>query len=233
MRMRSLCTVGFVVGFAAFSIACGSANDESGGPGNPGTDDDAGTEPDDTNPPPPATIDGYPVGPYGFVTGQVFPNITLQGYVGGAGPWTTITTKDYFDVDGSKGIDALMITIGAPWCAGCTAEGASLPDLYRNKYEALGARFLAAIVQDASSKPATQSTVDAWVKSYKTNYDIAADPDLLTVHLEGSGGSGSLALPYDYVIDPRTMRIKAIDAGIASYGATIPGLDDVLKKNSH
>ena len=228
MGMRSFC----VVGFAALLLACGSSNDKSGGPSNPGgPGDDSGTEPDDTNPPPPQTIDGYPVGPYGFVTGQVFPNISLQGYVGGAGAWTTITTKDYFDPDGSKGINGLMITIAAPWCAGCTAEGSSLPGLYRDKYQPLGARFLAAVVQDASSKPATQSTVDAWVKTYKTNYDIAADPDLLTVHLEGSGGSGSLALPYEYVIDPRTMRIKAIDAGVASYGSTIPGLDTVLKKN--
>jgi len=217
---------------AALVAACGSSNDKSGGAaGGPTGDDDSGTGPDDTSPPPPTIVDGYPVGPFGFVTGQVFPNVTLQGYVGGTGPWTTISTKDYFDPDGSKGINGLMITIGAPWCAGCTAEGASLPSLYASKYQALGARFLSAIVQDASSAPATQATVDAWVKSYKTNYDIAADPDLLTVHLEGSGGGGSLPLPYDYVIDPRTMRITAIDAGIASYGATIPGLDPLLKKN--
>jgi hypothetical protein len=215
---------------AVLAMACGSSNDKSGGSSAGGPDDDSAATPDDTSPPPPQTIDGYPVGPYGLAVGQVFPNITLQGYVGGVAPWTTITTKDYFDVDGSKGINGLMITIAAPWCAGCTAEGASLPNLYRTKYQPLGARFLAAVVQDAASHPATRATVDAWIASYKTSYDIAADPDLATVRTDSSS-SGSLALPYDYVIDPRTMRIAAIDSGIASYGAVIPGLDAVLKKN--
>lgn len=63
-----------------------------------------------------------------------------------------------------------------------------------------------------------------------SNYDIAADPDLLTLRMSTSE-SGSLALPYNYVVDPRTMRIKAIDSGAASYGAQIPGLDTLLTKN--
>jgi len=194
------------------------------------TDSGATIDTGPIDPPPPTEIDGYPVGPYGMKVGMVFPNLTLHGYRDGKGAWTDLAVKDYYDKDGSKGVNGLYLTVSAPWCAGCVAEGKSLPGMYTSKYKALGARFLTALVQDASSKPATQSTVDTWVTTYKTSYDIAEDGAMETVPRDASGG-GSIALPYNYVIDPRTMRITQINAGPYFTGGQIPGLDPLLKKN--
>jgi hypothetical protein len=163
--------------------------------------------------------------------GNVFPNVTLQGYRGAAGAWTTLRLKDYYDPDGSRGVYGLYLTISAPWCEGCVAEGRSLPDRYANDYRTRGARFLAAVVQDQARNPATQKTVDDWIATFKTNYDIAADGQLLTAPKDAQG-NGSIALPYSYVIDTRTMRIASINAGPFFTSGGIPGLDGVLERNA-
>jgi hypothetical protein len=183
-----------------------------------------------TEPPPPTEIDGYPAGPYGKTVGMTFPNLTVHGYREATGAWTEISVKDYYDKDGSKGINGLYLTVSAPWCSGCVAEARSMPGMYTSKYKAQGARFLTAVVQDSASKPATQATVDLWISTYKTNYDIAEDGAMDTVPKDASGG-GSIALPYNYVINPRTMKITQINSGPFFTGGQIPGLDPLLKKN--
>ena len=221
----------FETAVVAFSVctlfACSNAVDRGGE--TPPTDTGA---PHDTFVPddPPTIVDGYPAGPFGLKRGQVFPNLTLHGYRDGTGAWTDIALKDYFDPDGSHGINGIYLTVSAPWCAGCVAEAHGFPALYRDKYRPEGARLITALVQDGASKPATQKTVDAWISAYAINYDVVADPDLTTVRMDPSS-SGSLSLPYNYVIDPRTMRITQINAGPIFTGGTIVGLDDLLKKN--
>ena len=219
-----------VVGFSVCVLAaCSNAVDRDGD-----TTTDSGADgahdtfiPDD----PPTVVDGYPAGPFGLKKGQIFPNLTLHGYRDGAGAWTDITLKDFFDPDGAKGINGIYLTVSAPWCAGCVAEAKAFPALYRDKYQPKGAHLITALVQDAASKPATQKTVDAWIAAYGTNYDVVADPDLITVRMDPTS-SGSLALPYNYVIDPRTMRITQINAGPIFTGGTIVGLDELLAKNA-
>lgn len=173
----------------------------------------------------------YPPGPYGMAVGMTFPDLKLMGYLGGTGPWTTIDLEHYYDPDGSRGINGLYVTGSAPWCAGCVAEGQSFPALFANKYEAEGAKLLTALLQDTSMAPATQATVDSWIAEYHTTYDIAADPGLSVLPTNDQGG-GSVALPYNYVIDPRTMRVVQINAGPYFTGGGIAGLDAVLAKNA-
>jgi hypothetical protein len=176
-------------------------------------------------------VGSYPPGPYGMQTGMTFPELSLQGYVGGTGPWTTIDLEDYFDPDGSRGIAGLYLTGSAPWCAACQAEGQGFPELYASKYKSEGARFLTALVEDVSHAPATQATVDAWILANHTNYDIAADPSFSVLPMNEQGG-GSVALPYNYVIDPRTMRVVQINSGPFLTGGTVPGLDALLQRNA-
>lgn len=210
-------------------LACSNAVDRGSDPPSDAAGIDAAGDtafPDD----PPAIVDGYPAGPFGLKKGQVFPNRTLRGYRDGAGEWTEIALKDFFDPDGSKGIRGIYLTVSAPWCPGCVAEAKAFPQLYRDEYGPKGAHLITALVQDAASKPATQKTVDAWIAAYGTNYDVVADPELITVRMDPTS-SGSLALPYNYVIDPRTMRITHINAGPIFTGGTIVGLDELLAKN--
>ncbi len=53
----------------------------------------------------------YPAGPYGVaVNATLSPSLSWQGYdEGPVGQVTTIALQDYFDCDGSKGINALMV----------------------------------------------------------------------------------------------------------------------------
>jgi hypothetical protein len=207
--------------------ACGAQKSDDPAAPDPGAGNPDSGAPAETGP---TEVDGYPVGPYGMKVGQVFPDLTLEGYRDGKGDWVELAVRDYYDPTGDKGIRGLYLTVSAPWCAACQGEAKSLPGMYDSKYRASGARFLTAIVQDADSKPAGRATVDAWVSTYKTNYDVAADGAMTTVPRDATGG-GSIALPYNYVIDPRTMRITQINAGPVFYGAQIPGLDPLLKRN--
>ena len=52
----------------------------------------------------------YPAGPYGVSPGQVVPpTISWQGYAAGSAASSTIALSDFFDCDGSKGINAILI----------------------------------------------------------------------------------------------------------------------------
>src|SRR5215468_5049038 len=72
---------------------------------------DSGTPPlEDTGAaeetPPVDTAPAYPDGPYDYLhKGDVFPNIHFQGYRDGVGAWTDFTMSDFWDPDGSKGIN--------------------------------------------------------------------------------------------------------------------------------
>jgi hypothetical protein len=80
------------------------AGDPGGGLG-PGH----GSGGDDMGEPPPPPCD-YPTGPYGVGTGQtVPPDLAWQGYAPGSDTPTTVSIQDFFDCDGLKGIDAVLI----------------------------------------------------------------------------------------------------------------------------
>src|SRR5688500_1548746 len=66
--------------------------------------DDAGATPEDTKP----ALE-YPPGPYGKTVGAVIPNATWDGYKDGTGEWTKLSLLDYYDPDGSRGINAIKI----------------------------------------------------------------------------------------------------------------------------
>lgn len=52
----------------------------------------------------------YPQGPYGVGQGQIVPpTITWQGFVPGSSTPSTISMQDFFDCDGSGGVDAIII----------------------------------------------------------------------------------------------------------------------------
>ena len=65
--------------------------------------------------------------------------------------------------------------------------------------------------------------------TYATPYDIAiGEPATVLPPRPAAGG---IPLPYNYAIDPRTMKISAIDAGDYFHGDALPGLDVVLANN--
>lgn len=173
--------------------------------------DDTGSV-DETPPTPPP----YPDGPYDFKNNSVFPNLTLKGYKDAAGEWTDISMADYYDPDGSRGITAIYLVVAAQWCPPCDEEASHLPIWWSRDFKDRGAKFVSFVIQTGASppKPATQATVDQWIKAgprYKhaLNFDIAADPTSSSLPKTGSVG-----LPHNYIINPRTMRIFRVLDGI-------------------
>jgi hypothetical protein len=206
----------------ALVVACGSSSSTST-PIDPPPDPEPEASP--TDPP-----SDYPKGPYGMGVGHVFPDLTLSGYRNGSGSWTTLRMKDYYDPAGTRGIKGIYMTVSAPWCTACVSEGKSLPARWPD-YQAKGARFLSAVVQDESHEPATRATVDTWIATFHTNYDIVADGAITTLPHDEQG-NGSVGLPFNYVIDPRTMKVASIMSGpLFTGGSGMQGLDQLLEKN--
>lgn len=80
------------------------------------TDEDSDVPAEDTG----ATEDTappleYPPGPYGKAVGAVLPNVTWEGYKDGTGEWTKLSLLDYYDPDGTRGINAIKIGGAALW----------------------------------------------------------------------------------------------------------------------
>lgn len=167
------------------------------------------------------TPSAYPSGPYGLDKGSVFPLVTLQGYKLATGAWTSISTASYYDPTGARGITGVFFIVGAEWCGACQSEADEAPLWLTQAYKTRGGVFASAIIEQAVDDgsgnylPATQATVDTWIATHKTNYDIMIDP-----HGEATlPMSGTIGLPHNYVIDPRTMKIVDIEEGFDD-GAT-------------
>lgn len=83
----------------------GATNEDTEVPG-----DDTGEIEDTAKPP----LE-YPPGPYGKAVGAVLPNVTWEGYKDGTGEWTKLSLLDYYDPDGTRGINAIKIGGAALW----------------------------------------------------------------------------------------------------------------------
>lgn len=112
--VRSLGITVLVASVAGFGCSVstsgpGTIASEAGPGGDPAEDTAAPVEEDTA---PPLT---YPEGPYGKAVGSVIPNLEWEGYRDGTGEWTKVSLLDYYDPDGSRGINAIKIGGAALW----------------------------------------------------------------------------------------------------------------------
>jgi len=173
----------------------------------------------------------YPEGPYGLNKDQVFPNVKLSGYRDGKDgtmEWTELSMQDYYDPTGERGVYAILVIVSAEWCGPCKEEAKDLPGFYTNIYKPRGAKFLTAMIENASGKPADKAVVDRWVKTYKSNFDIAADPEGATMLPKTDPKWG---IPRNYIVNPRDMKIVRVNSGTNPDATTIPGLKTMLDYN--
>jgi thiol-disulfide isomerase/thioredoxin len=168
----------------------------------------------------------YPEGPYGLKVGETFPNFAFKGYKDGTGEWTDISMIDYYDPDGTRGINGIYWVVSAQWCPPCREEAKILPGMLDRLYRPRGARFATAMIQDSKRNPATQLTVDQWLAAYRLNFDIVLDDEPQTLP-----SSGTVGLPYNYIINPRDMKVYRIIQGVNPEATTIPPLSSLLTKN--
>jgi hypothetical protein len=76
-------------------------------------------------------VDGYPSGEPALRGGGLFPPLTFAGYDDGSTTWSTLDMRSYFDPDGDKGINAVVLIVAAEWCPVCQQEARWVPGEYR------------------------------------------------------------------------------------------------------
>jgi hypothetical protein len=167
-----------------------------------------------------------PTGATGTKEGLVLPQGDLTGYRNGAGPFASISTCDYFDPDGSRGLRALLVIRSGAWCVPCQSLAKQLGPIV-DGYLARGARILEVLVNGNSAKqPATQATLDAWIAKYGCTYDVArANADVL--------GRPDDGVPTCFFVSPRTLVIESVNVGsdIIDGKGVIAGLETILHAN--
>jgi hypothetical protein len=190
-------------------LACGLAGC-SGGSGAPGSHE--------------ATACSYPAGPYGTKVGDVVdPSLSWQGYLDDGTEAQAVSIRQYYDCDGSKGVNALMLDESATWCADCESQAQRIAPELSSSWKSQGVHVVTLMAEDQSENPATLATALSWRNEYAlTTGAVCADPGWTTKLWNGapSGGNG---FPTNIVIDPRTMKIVALQSG-ADLDATVTNL---------
>src|ERR1019366_3667859 len=187
---------------------CSSSSNGATADAGPAAEDssvnvDADTDADEAGEAGPANGCVYPSGPYGTAVGKVpDPSMTWQGFAPGATTVSTVNITDFYDCDGSRGINALVVDSGAQWCVECQYYAPFVPTWMSSKgdnWTALGVRYLNLIIQDNASDPGTVTTAQQWRDQFKlTSIYVVADP---------TDSFPTNSLPNELLIDPRTMKV--------------------------
>jgi hypothetical protein len=163
----------------------------------------------------------YPSGPYGIDQGSIVsPSMTWQGYKPNSSSVSTITMRDFFDCDGTKGVNAILVDTSAVWCGPCNQESAQLESVMQSQWGPAGVQVLLLMWQNVSRGPASMSDVTTW----KSKYGLDMVNCALDTQFQFAHPNSSVSLPTNVLINPRTMKIEAIGKG---YGG---GPDPVVLK---
>jgi hypothetical protein len=121
-----------------------------------------------------------------------------------------IALADFYDPDGTKGNELLLLNTAAIWCSACKGEHggtASEPSL-GERFTELSPRglvVLSLLFEDNASNPATPQNLAAWAKGYDTNFPFALDPEYQMIVF----GSPKANAPLNLVVDLRNMKLLA------------------------
>lgn len=148
---------------------------------------------------------------HGDYAGSTVPNLAFQGYPRGdrSAGLQVVSLADYYDPKAMRH-KVLLITAAASWCESCVDERKQL-EAAANDLAAGGAVFLTALVQGhrVSIGPSL-GELDAWVTSDPT-------PSTFDVVVDNSGKRlvplGALGVPWNALIDTRTMELLRSDLG--------------------
>ncbi len=123
----------------------------------------------------------------------------------------TISLNDYYDPDGSKGINALFVDQSATWCEVCQGLAQQLAMNEKGAWRTQGIHLLTLITQDVQHQPATVSTAVQWKQHFGLDGSaVAADP---MVSFRSTIGEQYAPYPYQVIIDPRTLQVATVNAG--------------------
>lgn len=163
------------------------------------------------------TTAGYPAGPYAKDINSNLPigDISFQkGWLNpkadGYDPAKLVPIKlsDFYDPDGTKGLELLLFNTAAGWCGACKNEHEGTgtnPSLGEHATELAprGFMVLSALFEDGNYDPAEEKHLVSWAKTYETNFPFVLDPEN---QLGGTFGVDQTA-PLNLVVDAKTMKL--------------------------
>jgi thiol-disulfide isomerase/thioredoxin len=172
----------------------------------------------------------YPEGPYGTSKADRIANLKFVGWgnpklsdydTAQAG---TLELADYYDPDGAKGLELILVNAVAYWCGVCQQEYRDMAESARyNTLKARGVEMLGILFEDVNAEPAAFKDLSNWARAFKVEFPFVLDPGFKTgVYFDQS------ATPMNMVIDARSMRIVDVYTGYdpTSYAF----VDEELKK---
>jgi hypothetical protein len=168
------------------------------------------------------TLCEYPKQGFGNkVGGVVKPGLKWEGFAEASDAAGTVSMEDYYDCDGTKGINAVLLLTSATWCGSCQQEAMLLKGTGSTyaKWQELGIKVITLMIDDAQpNQPATLKTAEAWKAQFKLENAVVADPSFSFAPPTG----GSIGLPYQVLVDPRTMTIVDVQEGYSgSHASTL------------
>jgi len=161
---------------------------------------------------------GYPSGPYAaslndkglpiedieFAKGWLDPK--ADGY--DPAKLVSIRLSDFYDPDGSKGHELLMLNTAAGWCGACKNEHEGTgtnPSLGEHAAELApkGLVVLSGLFEDGNFQPAQEKHLVAWAKTYETNFPFVLDP----TYKLGTKFAPKDVAPLNLIVDAKTMKL--------------------------
>lgn len=168
------------------------------------------TEPPDVGPTCPVSEVTLPTGK------EVMPPRSFEAYIGGGGGFRKANLCEYYDPDGSRGINLLVVVIAGAWCGPCV-EYAQWMAVNGDRLLKRGARFLELIAEGFRREAPNQEVVDKWMDLYQSPVDtgITTFADWFPPMTQ--------AVPTSFLIDPRTMVLYKKVGGFDGLAAELPG----------
>jgi len=152
------------------------------------------------------TGDEYPVAPYGVKNGDIIKNLEWTKVDG-----SKISLKMLHNQFLKTGYPrAIILVASAGWCGPCRDETPRLESYYKEtkfgEYQKL--EVIQTILSDNAEDPATDSFVTGWINQYSLTFNVVNDTkrELDVYNIAGR-------IPFNMIIDPATMKIRAVRNG--------------------
>jgi len=142
-------------------------------------------------------------------SGQVFPNLTLQGFRSAAATdaFEPISTWDFSDPAGQR-YDLVHVMVICMWCPHCNNETVDVMKLseWRASHR-VGVMQVA--IQGYTGQPPSLAEMQSWVREYAVDFPVLVDGDAAELGQTYSVKS----VPLNIMVNPRTMGVLAMDLG--------------------
>ena len=153
----------------------------------------------------------YPAGPYGMEVGSVIANLSFLGWrdpvasAYDANALERVSFSDFYDPDGEKGLEVIVVNASAVWCGVCQRELADMKSTsVYSRFRQAGVEIIGTLFEDAVGNPATPEDLMYWGNSTRRSIEF---PLVLDPGLKMGAYFTSDATPLNLVIDARSMRI--------------------------